>query len=282
MEIYKLTFKDIMSEEVLFYDPNQEDYCKKISQGWNINFLPDPDQRHFHVWGEHKKKFTDKRKIDSDRVLLEGSYIFKQQNLDIFKAEEKNSKELHDVAFVFKSWDGKIDNDNFPTDPISGIVHICDYNHKAVLIALYKDLLVFENNVRRYLFDLIGRDKKEADRISIEQDVGPEGINKEQVKILGPFQTTYLFKLIKYCVKFKGKELGFLEEPLKSINGLRKRVAHFKDPVTQQNLELSEKSSNIYNFDSLEIFFHHIHIFEKAYLTLENRIKLKDFISPEK
>src|SRR5688572_8707046 len=112
MKHERLSFEDIMQNNILYYDKNLEPACTVICNYLKIDNLPAINRPYYYQWNNnrfHKKSISKRNKISSSEPIF-SKHAIKQ----ILGSR-------HNVIFVFEE---KV---------MRGVAHISDYNCDIVL-----------------------------------------------------------------------------------------------------------------------------------------------------
>lgn len=266
MQHRKLTFADICHKNIIYYDKEKEDACRKICDMLKIDNLPDYDSEHYYelVDGTFVKK-----QIDRVNRLYEQENIFKSSLIDKFSANEQN------VLFVFQG------------DVLTGVAHFSDYNQAKVLQAIQDDVFSFEQRLRQFLFlkgfrnqDILDyfKDRAKHNESSKRYFMGRLHTIEnrgEEMNQLGEFQVFSLKDLLEFANDPQSKHVFTTEvidvngekiQEGKLVNELRNMAMHGKNPV-----ELEEGTS-VYSLDSLKSFFESLRTLRRLTYRIEKAI----------
>lgn len=236
MNFVKLTFKDIMKSQILYYDEKQEDACREICDQLKIDNMPAID-------GKNNFKLIngtfDKLKIKKRNKVTVNHGVFEE---GLLKQFEKND---HNVLFVYEG------------NVLQGVVHICDYNADVVLQVIQEDILRFERNLRTLLIlsdlknqdviDFLGAKMKNNTHYSdLYQSYDKR---KSEMSQFGEFQLFDFSILLQFCNSSCSKKCFKTGEHGEKLQDLRNLAMHGKDIVSQ------DRKSLIYSIQSLKDFF---------------------------
>jgi hypothetical protein len=246
-----IKIKDIMTKDIMFYDPVIEDDLKKYCKNRDITFFPDFDFKNLYYLKENefvKQKIEQNKKFDSDMDA------FDEKLLSAFK--EKNS-----VLFVFNG------------NSLEGVIHFSDYNNTAVFSYLYNLISELERDLRKLLgskgwgnnymvnFFCMHKNNEVYKR---KYDIAKKYESK--FNKVEPFQFFDLSDLIALCDSKKIIKLD--NEVLKET---RNTVMHSKNVVQNKDYE---SNPLIFNVTSFKHFLNSVIILRKASLKVRNRIKI--------
>ncbi len=256
------TISLICTKDLRFYNSDDLQGSKAFCHNLGITYLPDRTRQSCHELVINE--FVSRR-LDQVEQCNPYDLIFSLETLNKF--QERNTD---DVLFVTEK--GKI----------KGVVHIVDYNREFVFTEFYKLIFSFESMLREYLISkginnriiLDYYMQKATDENSskfwrnrISQILG----NKENFELkqssMGPLQIFYLSDLLNYYLMLG--EIG--EAHKRSIIGIRNRIAHSVDIISQ---EKNEEAEHLYDFQGLEKFVRDAINFFESYEDLEEMIKL--------
>ena len=274
MEHLKLTVKDIMQTDVLYFDKDVEKACVQICEYLKIDNLPDIDGKSYHQYvdGKFKRlKIRSQHKISINTNLNEKALL------------EKFRKNQHNVLFAFQG------------DILKGIVHISDYNKDIVLQRTQDDILLFERSLRQlillhgyknehmldfytYMFNKSSGNRK----LHYNQKMHIYKEREEEITSLGPFQifdfsdlmlfsgssfSNMIFKERKYTIN------GNVFSSYEILRNLRNLAMHGKNPIS------IEKENSIYSIGSLISFLDSLKVLQSELFRLLLSIRSnKDFI----
>jgi len=254
MNVRQPVIGDIMTSEVIFYDPDYENKLKEFCKERNITYLPslECDDKCYKL---EKDKFKE-LDINSYQKVSVNDYIFDDTILEKFR---KNH-----VLFVFDK------------NQLVGIIHFSDYNRNPVYVFLYQLILDFEKKLRNLLINsgLTNEDmieffnsKKNDDKYYADKfKKYTEREKKKEMKQLKPFQVFYLEDLIALINHHKILKLSG------KVRKVRNRIMHFVNPVKYRNYE---KATLIYDFKSFEEFFKEVKIFFNQHKKVTNKLNLE-------
>lgn len=253
----QLSFAEIMTSQVIFYDEFFKEECIKYCEERKITYLPSLEDFEvcYKLTGD---KFEAERIAESHKVNVDND-VFDKSIFEKFKT--------HNVLFVINK------------NELAGVVHFCDYNRRPILIYIYSLLLEFEKGLRELLtycelsnndmiefFEKSPKDSRDK-RYHLNQfkHFSKPGI-KEEMKEFEPFQMFYLRDLIG-LTNFK-KILNISE----SVNDIRNIAMHAKNPVKHKDYETA---GWIYTFESFNIFFQSIKLLQLELRKVTNKINYK-------
>ncbi len=249
-----LSFADIMTSKIVFYDESVEtDYLQFCTER-NISYLP--SLKDFSIcYKKNDNEFLRENIEENQKVKIEE---------DVFDTSVIEKFEKYQVLFVYRK------------NELVGVVHFCDYNRFPVFIYIYSLVLVFENRLKSLLtyFKLSNKDMieffKSQSNNSRNGGYYTEQLKKysgswhvDKMKELEPFQW-FLLKDLIGLANFK-KKLKISE----SVNEIRNNVMHARNPVTHKDYELEEL---VYDFKSFKEFFRKVKLLQFELRKVTNKM----------
>lgn len=248
-----ISFNEIMTTKIFFYDDSSQEKCLKFCRDRNITNFPslsDSDVCYKLVNDKFQRQQIDiKQKIDFD------DNIFDEIVVEKFKAYE--------VLFVFRK------------DELVGVVHFSDYNKPPVFPYAYSLFLELEKSLRELLMlnnlrneDMINFfEGHSSDKIYSDRFAWCETIQfKKGIKELSPFQGFYLTDLIALS-----NSRNILEIPVE-IGELRNEIMHAKNFVKHKDYETA---NFIYDFKSFEILVKRVKLIQLQIRRVTNAINMQ-------
>ena len=259
-----ITFKDIQTTDLLYYDSSKDiknicyDFCDKR----DIDFLPsivgkenDGEYKIFKL--DRVNRSFKKINIKEDQIISVNHNIFDVNVLSLF---EKNS-----VLFVF---------DKIKNGSLSGIVHFSDYNSEIVSHFLYNYLHKFEKALREVLKIKNIDDSAILDYFETQQkNYKPDA--KEYIKyqcrideyhdnkdLHSSFQNYYIDDLIGLL---KAKKI-LTSIDIDRIRSIRNDVMHIRNFVKK----IKSSNSLKYDFNTFKKSFDKVIYFNKQFKRILN------------
>ena len=256
MNFVKLTFKDIMKSQILFYDEKQENACREICNQLKIDNMPAIDGKNNFklINGTFQKQLIEER----NKVAV-NQRVFEKGLLDQFEAND------HNVLFVYEG------------NVMQGVIHICDYNADVVLQVIQEDILRFERNLRTLLIlseyenqdiiDYMGSKMKNSKffREKYQSCVS----RKSEMSQFGEFQLFDFSIMLYFCNSTYSEECFKTGRHGEKLRELRNLVMHGKNIVSQ------DRKSLIYSIQSLKDFFSDLNQLEHYSNLLIEKIRNK-------
>lgn len=259
MTITPITFSDIQTSDLLYYDPDIDQECVTFCKTRNIDCLPsiNNSKEFYRITNEEFKKEA----ITPEICLKGNEFIFDEEMFSRFR---KNP--LH---FIYNN------------QGISGVVHFSDYNRPEVSTYLYALLSAYEKSLRNLLIQYgynnqdmqnffiykINKEKKDTSTKRIyERNKSDFERNKQLIDSVPPFELFYLLDLIIFTRHMNIADLH------QDINELRKSIMHTHILVHMEN---TNRSDYIYDFHSFEKFFKLVLILHQDYKKVNNILAFK-------
>jgi hypothetical protein len=261
-----IPIQKLITRNVLYFNKNKEETCRRICQILEIDCFPDLTSRSF--WKLKNNTWVKLEIISDNRI----DYSWDCFDLRIIELLEKNDNNM-----VFTSNDIHID----------GILHFTNYDNKDVYSVLYKNLNVFERNLR-LLLNALGysynsflnyykhKSKKESNNEfylkKIEEYSSKKFLKSSQD--LQPLEKLDFRELLQFSLSsFHSKQdlnkIGIKKDGVKinieNIGALRNTVMHSK------NIK-GESSFLQYNFIEFKKFFNSVNEFRELFYILSSRI----------
>lgn len=267
------TIADIGVFDLFYYDEKNEKELVEFCESNNISYLPAKNRKNVYKLIDGA---FEERKLLNEQKLNPYDRIFENSTLKKFKAQGHD-----EVYFIVEN------------HLIRGVVHIVDYNNEYLQVELYRALLRFESNLRRYLVksgkknqDFIDWVKEKYSHALLDRnendikhwgrrvsEISPEDkkkLNEVNLKMaeLSPFQSFYLKELLNFA-----KELGLFEGVklhTHEISTLRNKIAHSVDLTSERR---TDDGDLVYNFKHLKTYIQHARSFFYAYDYLSDIVK---------
>ena len=247
--------KDIMTKDVMYYDPENEDKLKTYCKKEKITYLPSLDLK--KVYFLSHEAFENKEIEKSLKVTTPHLYIFDEGLLKQFQEGEH-------ILFIF--------NQNL----IVGVIHFSDYNRVEVYTYLYELIANLERDLRKLLDlsklgnrDMLEFFEKHADNKCYKEKCSEFKDYGDKFNEVGPFEFFDLSDLVALC---GGKEIVRID---RKILELRNKVMHSRRGVMNIDYELDYLISN---FNSFKTFFNDVIILHTEFKRIHNRVKIHEYI----
>lgn len=234
---------EIMSANVLFYNPLKEEDLIRYCVSTNLSCLPDFEGKFFYFLNAGR---FEKRIIEESYKVYPSIYIFERKLLEKFLNE-------FGLLFVFEE------------NRLVGIIHYSDYNKVEVYTYLYKKIAEVERILRKLLVlsglkndDMIEFFKTKGvknDEYRKAYEEWSDELNKEKLKNVGQFELFNLSQII--ALANKELKIGIKED----LNLFRNWIMH---------------SRRIEDFRSFEKFFNYATYLEMEYKKLSNLLILSE------
>lgn len=248
-----LPVRDIMTEDLYFYDPAMRDICIKFCIDRKISYLPglDADSQIFKIDGDEANPY----------ILEEGQKI--NVSMDAFSAELMEKFEKYSVLFVFNA------------NRLAGLIHFSDYDREPAMLYLYSLIMEIEKNLRLIL-RREGFSNDDIYKFFVDEALENEYYKKQKEEYekngdkyatREPFQEFYLLDLIAFTRKNK-----IVEIDSGKVKQIRNSIAHSKRVVDHECYYAAE---HIYSLESFKIFFDAVIYCQKLLKKINNIIALK-------
>jgi hypothetical protein len=260
----RLTFADIQTSDLLYYDPDLEETCLSFCRDRNIDCLPCLDDP-LKFYQRTETGFREEQ-VTPDRKVQSRENIFDALLLERFRR--------HHLLFVYADQE------------LTGVVHFSDYNKPVVDAYLFGLLSSYERSLRKLLAsneltneDMLAYFQWVADTTT-EKDQRGAYIRKRktfekyrpQNEKLPLFERFYLDDLIELV---RHKELI---EVSQQVADLRNQVMHAHELVHMHD---ANQEDYIYDFNSFEEFFNQVGALLQGYKRVNNRIMFLEFTEQE-
>lgn len=239
-----LTYRDIMTKEVVFYEEDYNDVFVKFCKARNINFLP----------AIHDSKIAfkySKSKGDFDRFNIEASLCVEASE-SIFKSIAIKRFKLSRILFVKEFGD------------LVGVVHYCDYNRPPVFEEIYKKLYKLERGLLYLITEYGGKSLEDLEKF---MEVNQPSGNKAH-RLLTKQDFRDLKVNLSDIMRFANEKQILIIRNIPSINQLRNKIAHSNDLVTKEPLK---KGDLKYNFEAFRNLIEGISALDTALRQVANR-----------
>ena len=128
-----ITFQDIMTREIIYYDKKYQDECRAFCQARGIERLPAVEShQHYYAYANDTQHFKRFPLSNSDTV---------HPRMDIFAPGVLEKFKQHKILFVTEH------------NRLLGVVHFCDYNRPSVYNEIYQRLFHLERGLIRLISD---------------------------------------------------------------------------------------------------------------------------------
>ena len=258
-----LHIDNVTSSRVVYFNQFKNDVCEKISKAISIDCFPDSANSSY--WLFENNQWTNKHiKYEFDVIDA-----FHQQVIGLFETTDSN------IIFRVKN------------NLIDGVIHFTDYENTSVYSNIYRNLNVFETQLKEYLSNKGLTDSDFLDYLKFKKQKaykkGKKSIEYYDKEInrfsdnmnvdSRPFSNLYLIDLLKFSVSsFTNKHqlgLDFLKEKTivnnkiihDEINELRNIVMHHRDISGQTLFKPHE-------FEYFKHFFHLNSVFKNSFNSL--------------
>ena len=236
---HMLTFSDIQTTDLIYFDPDCKETCFRFCQQRDIDCLPSLSNP--ATFFQKTEEGFQENEIPVERIVDHHDPIFDPLLLEQFQASP--------LLFVCTN------------RMISGVVHFSDYNQAVVHTYLFSLISSYERSLRKLLClnglnnaDMLDFYKRNRSRKAPAQ-------NEKRP----PFEQYYLLDLIQLASE--GGVITVSEEP----NKLRNSVMHAHDLV---NLNDANRGDFVYTMASFEEFFQQVIVLLRDFKKVNNRIAL--------
>lgn len=239
----------VMTQELVFYDPDYFESCREFCEKRDISYLP-------HVDGNSLYHYEDMSFVE----VQDFQEFQVQDDIHLFDDELKEKLVDKKVLFVY---DGAI---------LRGVIHFADYNANFVYKYLYNSFFELENYLRTYLElkeldneDLLSHlvSKRDLDKEEKIQNL------KEKMNSRKSFQEAGLKDLFD-LINSHNLNLNLPEENLRE---LRNQVMHEKQFVEHKDFEEKEMH---YDLSTFKEFFGRVNDLRESIRKTKNKIQLNN------
>ena len=231
MKIKSITFSDIQTSDLIYYDEKNREKCLEFCRKRDIDYLPslsNSDQ----CYNKAEDRIQD---IENTMKVQIDDFIFSESLLGNFKK--------HRVLFVYSNKD------------LTGVVHFSDYNRSPVDIYLYSLLSSYEKALRKLLVKnglnnehmISYFEETKRNDTYYRKRINEYNSNKEKYSSLPPFEKFYLRDLIELAKHKKIIDLSNDE-----VINLRNDIMHAHELVNKRN---PNQDDYIYDIESFEKLF---------------------------
>lgn len=260
MTLKRLTFTDIQTSDLLYYDPDLEETCLCFCRDRNIDCLPSlSDPLKFY---QSTEAGFSEAQVTPARMVKSSENIFDASLLERFRT--------HHLLFVYADQE------------LTGVVHFSDYNRPVVDAYLYGLLSSYERSLRKllalkglknedmlaYFRSKLAKPKKEQDIELYQGKLKEYERRRPQNERLPTFECFYLLDLISLARNRKIIKV----DP--EVNYLRNMVMHANELVHMYD---ANRDDYIYDFASFEAFFKRVLALLQDFKKVNNRIALSEF-----
>lgn len=256
-----ITFSDIQTRELLYYDESIENICFQFCYDRNIDCLPSLKDPLMYYKRTDGVFLADN--ITLERKVLCEDFIFTKSLLEKFRD--------YSLLFVYSNED------------LTGVVHFSDYNRPEVNSFLFNLLASYERSLRKllllsglknqdmldYFNSVASTTKKDQTKTYYMNKVEEFEKNRSQNELLPHFEKFYLKDLMELAKK---REIIKVDQ---SVNDLRNDLMHAHDLVTLQD---ANRDDFIYNFKSFERFFNRVIVLLQDFKMVNNRIAFAELL----
>jgi len=262
MTIRFLTFSDIQTRDLLYYDPSLQELCYSFCSTRDIDCLPSlEDPKKIYVRNDADQSFNEES-VESERVVSGSLNIFEPNVINLFTR--------HSLLLVM--------TDN----TFTGMVHFSDYNKTIVSTHLYELFQDYEISLRKVLTKKKMKNSAMAEYFQVmlsspekSQDAKEKSIytkkindynrNIEKLNNMPRFQGFYLLDLIG-LINFHN--IITLDV---TVNKLRNMVMHAHEFISMKK---PEDENLIYSLESFREFFSYSSILCKDQKRVKNYLSL--------
>lgn len=254
MEYEEPILSDIMTEDLVFYDKENEEECLSFCEKRDISYLPshEGDYVYEYIDGQFRK-----RELSTNQIVSVDENVFSNELLNKFSENE--------VLFVEEN------------EKLVGVVHFADFNCKEIYCYLYSRIYDLETSMRKLLRsegmseeDLAQyyRSKtKNTEKEFYQRRLNELSSTVEERSITRPFQEVYLQDLITLI--HNNRNTFNLKLDQKTLKELRNHIMHEKQFVKHKDYD---EFAMHYEFDSFESFFQDVKCLEKTVRRIENKL----------
>ena len=198
-----ITFGDIMTRGLIYYDEEYKDECKSFCEVRKISYLPHIDKHHLiYPYDQKKRTFSKPTSIQDYQTVQEEDFVF--------NSGLKGAFAKHKILFVKQK------------KRLVGVVHFSDYNRPKVSDYLFQRLSRLEKGLVKLILSFDALEKNTL-RPYKEQDVNPADHSLlEESDFRGSKMT--LMKTLRYAYDLK--ILKIKEKHIDLITAIRNKIAH--------------------------------------------------------
>jgi hypothetical protein len=255
MILSNITFADIQTSNLLYYDEKIDKDCLQFCRDRDIDCLPALDDS-LKFYRKMDTGFCEDS-VTPRRKALGGEFIFNETLLERFQ-------ENH-LLFVYTS------------EELTGVVHFSDYNRPEVNLFLFNLLSSYEKSMRKLLIacrlenkDMLDYFRKKVKTTKNDKTksiyntkINNFGKDPSRDKNLPAFEKFYLRDLMELSSDRKIIKVD------QRVNDLRNNVMHAQDFV---NMVDANSDDYIYDFNSFETFFTRVKVLLQDFKRVNNRV----------
>ncbi len=253
-----IKIKDIMTKDMMYYDPEIEDKLKAYCKKEKITYLPSLDLRKVYFLPSEASEAFENKEIKESLKISPHLYVFDECLLKQFQKGEH-------ILFIFYP--------NLIKDLV-GIIHFSDYNRVEVYTYLYELIANLERDLRKLLNlsnlrnkDMLEFFEKHADNKHYKKKYSEFKDYGDKFNEVGPFEFFDLSDLVALC---NYKKIVKIDQ---RVIELRNKVMHSRRGVMNIDYELDYL---IYNFMSFKTFFNDVIILQAEFKRIHNRVKIHE------
>jgi hypothetical protein len=252
-----ITFHEIQTSELLYYDADIRAQCLRFCQDRDIDCLPSLNNP-MKLFRRIETGFIEED-ITPEKTVGGNEFIFDPSLMERFRSNY--------LLFVLED------------NALGGVVHFSDYNRPAVNTFLFGLLSNYERSLRKLLMlshlsnqDMLDYFKRNAENIKKSGTTRAifqkkfDDYQEDRVKNnkLPPFEQFYLKDLESLAGHHK-----IIKVTEEKVNDLRNTVMHAHEFVNVQDVG---RDDYIYDFKSFEIFFDRVTALIQDYRRVNNRV----------
>ncbi|MFB6241215.1 MAG: hypothetical protein ABEJ36_00235 [Candidatus Nanosalina sp.] len=241
------TVSQIMTSDLVYFDPVIESKCEKFCEERNISYLPTLDRQRVQKYEDGEFKSRGARLVRNQSVEPD-KYIFSRDLFKLFK--------YHEVVFIAKD------------SNIVGVIHFSDYNSKKVYSYLYKQIYELEIKLRELIVKNGIHEKYEWENHELDTEERKRDYLEE----------TRLYELLDAAEKYEEDiQLGIEYEngTGEAVNKLRRQVMHGKQFVENENR--NEQPLN-FTQESFETFFKRVEKMDRLHRQVSSRLNMEELM----
>lgn len=243
-----ITFEDIMTKGIIFFDEEYKEECKNFCQIRNINYLPKiSSDSYCYFFNSETSKFTE-RKIKEDQMVGIYDDIY---HMDLVKAFKK-------YEVLFGMYGRKV----------KGVIHFSDYNRSPVYTDIYSKLYNLERGLVNLVVEFSGLSKYELLHF-LEKEKSDK--HKKQRLEHEDFRGKNI--TLKTILEFveKQKLIKIRQPDINQIIALRNMIAHSNNLISAKKAD-----HNLYDVGSYSRLLSRCISLEVALRQVSNRLYLMD------
>lgn len=220
-----LTFGEIMTKEVVFYEKDHRVVCAEFCKARDIHLLPAIHKNNVGYKYSKAEGTFKRQKIYTTGCVEANENIFKSIVINRFK----NRK----VLFVKE--DGEF----------VGVVHFCDYNRSPVYEEIYKKLYKLERGLLYLITEFGGKTLGELEKF---KDVN-SGTGSSELLIKQDFRDLKIN--LSEIMKFATKKGILIMKDVDKIHDLRNKIAHSIDLIEKVEYKKGDLKYSFQSFTDL-------------------------------